>query len=130
MPRLINPAPAVRNDAVRNYSLPPQTPISRSPCLPAEIPPSIHRTSLSRVCPANLRPPSTKPAFPVSARPIFALHPPNRSPSCLPGKSPPSRHQIGLSRVFLAKSPANPSLFLSFRIRKLKKSYFMACFRR
>ncbi len=38
--------------------------------------------------------PSTKPAFPVSARPISAFHPPNRPFPCLLAEIPPSSYQI------------------------------------
>ena len=87
----------------RRDHYPPQTPNRPSPCLPRPEPLRRHQTAPLRVCPANLRPPSTEPALPVSARRICAFHPPNQPFPCLSGKSSPSIHRTRLFRV----CPAN-----------------------
>ena len=93
--------------------IPLQTPNGRSPCLPSAFGNGLLSPAGPfpvKCYPTTFYCPFTGQGPPLKIRPF----------PCLRVQSPPSLHRTASSRVFLAKSPANPSLFLSFRYANLK----------
>ncbi len=92
---------------------PLQTPNRPSPCLPSAFGNGLLLPAGPfpvKCYPTTFYCPFTGQGPPLKIRPF----------PCLRVQSPPPIHQTASSRVFQAKSPANPSLFLSFRCANLK----------